>query len=384
MNAPRPIRLGMVGGGEGAFIGAVHRLAARMDGAFELVAGALSATPAKARLSARTLGLARGYADFREMARAEAARPDGIEAVAIVTPNHLHAPAARAFLAKGIHTICDKPLTATLSQARALAAAARASHAIFALTHNYTGYPLVRHARAMVEAGELGKLRIVRVSYAQDWLATRLEATGQKQAQWRTDPERAGPGGALGDIGTHAFNLVTYVSGLEVEALAADISSFVPGRRVDDDARILLRLSHGARGMLWASQVATGHENDLVLYLHGTKGGFVWRQEDPNRLIFTPLGEAPRTITRGSASVSRAAARVTRVPAGHPEGYLEAFANLYAEIARAIRARQGGKRIPRDVEFPGLADGLAGMRFVSTAIASARAGGRWRRLAELA
>lgn len=381
MNSRRPIRLGMVGGGEGAFIGAVHRLCARMDGQFDLLAGALSATPAKAKRSAAALGLARGYADFREMARAEAARADGIEAVAIVTPNHLHAPVSCAFLAQGIHTICDKPLTATLSQAHALAAAARKSVAIFALTHNYTGYPLVRHARAMVEAGELGKLRIVRVSYAQDWLATRLEATGQKQAQWRTDPRRSGPGGALGDIGTHAFNLATYVSGLEVEALAADISSFVSGRRVDDDARILLRLSQGARGMLWASQVATGHENDLVLHLHGTKGGLAWRQEDPNRLIFTPLGEAPRTITRGSASVGRAGARITRVPTGHPEGYLEAFANLYAEIARAIRARQAGKPLPRNVEFPGIEDGLAGMRFVATAIESARAGGRWRKLA---
>jgi predicted dehydrogenase len=381
MSGRRAIRLGMVGGGEGAFIGAVHRLAARMDGEFELVAGALSATPVKAKRSAAAIGLARSYADFRDMARDESARPDGIEAVAIVTPNHLHAPVARAFLAAGIHTICDKPLTATLAQARSLAAAARKSTAIFALTHNYTGYPLVRHARAMVAAGALGRLRVVQVEYTQDWLATRLEATGQKQAAWRTDPQRAGLGGALGDIGTHAFNLATYVSGLGVEALAADLSSFVPGRKLDDDARILLRLSGGARGMLWASQVAVGRENGLTLRLYGTKAGLEWRQEHPNHLTFTPLGEAPRTIARGSATTGPAAARVTRLPAGHPEGYLEAFANLYTEIARAIRARQAGKRVPRDVEFPGLEDGLAGMRFVATAVASSRAGGRWRKLA---
>jgi predicted dehydrogenase len=381
MSATRPIRLGMVGGGEGAFIGAVHRLAARMDGEFELVAGALSATPAKSARSAAAIGLARSYSDFRVMAREEAKRPDGVEAVAIVTPNHMHAPVARAFLGAGIHTICDKPLTATLAQARSLAAAARNSDAIFALTHNYTGYPLVRHARALVASGALGRLRVVQVEYAQDWLATRLEATGQKQAAWRTDPKRAGIGGALGDIGTHAFNLASYVSGLEVEAVAADLSSFVAGRKIDDDARVLLRLSGGARGMLWASQVAVGHENGLILRLYGTKAGLEWRQEHPNHLVLTPLGEVPRTITRGSAGAGPAAARVTRLPAGHPEGYLEAFANLYAEIARAIRARQAGKRIPREVEFPGLEDGLAGMRFVAAAVASSRAGGRWRKLA---
>lgn len=371
-----PIRLGMVGGGDGAFIGGVHRIAARLDGAFQLVAGALSATPDKALASGRALGLkdARVYTDFTEMARREARLKDGIEAVAIVTPNHLHAPAAREFLKRGIHVICDKPLTATLAEAKRLARAAEASPALFVLTHNYTGYPMVRQAREMIAAGALGRIRVVQAEYAQDWLTEAAEQSGSKQAEWRTDPARSG-GGAIGDIGTHAFNLLSFVTGLRTEALAAELHSFVPGRRVDDNAHILLRLEGGAKGMLWASQVAPGQENGLRLRVYGEKGGLDWAQEDPNRLWHTPYGQPKRLLTRGGAGAGPAAARATRVPGGHPEGYLEAFATIYAEAARAIRARQAGAAIPPEVVFPGIDEGLQGMRFIDACQRSSARGG---------
>jgi predicted dehydrogenase len=378
----RPIRLGMVGGGRDAFIGAVHRLAARMDGHFALVAGALSATPEKARASGADLGLdpARVYDDWAAMAAAEAARPDGIEAVAIVTPNHVHAAPATAFLARGVHVICDKPLTATLAEAQALAEAARAAPALFVLTHNYTGYPMIRQARAMVAAGEIGRVRVVQVEYAQDWLSTRLEDTGQKQAGWRTDPARAGAGGATGDIGTHAFNLAAFVTGLDADSLCADLDAFVQGRRVDDNAHVLLRYPGGAKGMLWASQVAAGHENGLSLRVYGEIGSLSWRQEEPNTLWHAPLGGSVRRITRGGAGAGPAAARLTRVPAGHPEGYLEGFANLYAEAAAAIRARAAGAPVPDGVLFPTVEDGLKGVAFVDACVRSSAAGGVWVRL----
>lgn len=298
--APR-IRLGMVGGGRGAFIGAVHRIAARLDDQYELVAGAFSSDPDKSAASAADLGVARAYGSFAEMAQREAKRKDGIEAVAIVTPNHMHAPAAIEFLKRGIHVICDKPLTATLDEARYLEASAKASGAIFMLTHNYTGYPMVREARAMVAAGALGALRLVQVEYAQDWLSTPLEASGHKQAEWRTDPARSGAGGALGDIGTHAWNLARFVTGLRLEALAADLQSFVPGRVLDDNAHVMLRFAGGARGMLWASQVAPGNENALRIRVYGETGGLEWAQEDPNYLWHLPLGEARRRLTRAGA-----------------------------------------------------------------------------------
>lgn len=371
-----PIRLGMVGGGDGAFIGAVHRIAARLDGAFRLVAGALSSTPEKALASGRALGLdeARLYPSFAEMARREVRRKDGIEAVAIVTPNHLHAAPAREFLKRGIHVICDKPLTATLPEAKRLARAAADSPALFVLTHNYTGYPMIRQARAMIAAGALGRVRVVQAEYAQDWLTEAAEAAGSKQAEWRTDPARSG-GGAIGDIGTHAFNLLSFVTGLKTEALAAELHSFVPGRRVDDNAHILLRLEGGAKGMLWASQIAPGHENGLRLRIYGEKGGLDWAQEDPNRLWHTPFGEPKRLLTRGGAGAGPEAARVSRIPGGHPEGYLEAFANIYAEAARAIRARQAGAAIPPEVVFPGIAEGLEGMRFIAACQKSSARGG---------
>jgi predicted dehydrogenase len=373
------IRLGMVGGGEGAFIGAVHRIASRIDDQYELVAGALSSTAEKARRSGQALGLApdRVYDDFEAMAKAESARPDGVEAVSIVTPNHVHAPAAYALLAAGIHVICDKPLTVSLFEATRMQAAVAASGRIFALTHNYTGYPLVRCMRQMVRAGDLGELRLVQVEYPQDWLTGPTETTGNKQAEWRVDPARAGGGGSLGDIGTHAFNLADYVTGLEVAELLADLNTFVPGRKLDDNAQILLRYANGARGALWASQVAPGNENGLKLRVYGAKGGLHWAQENPNELRWSPLGEATRIITRGGPGSGAAAARVTRTPGGHPEGYLEGFASIYSEVALAIKAAREGKKPPAECDFPTIVDGVRGVAFVEAAVKSAKANGAW-------
>jgi predicted dehydrogenase len=375
MAEPR-IRLGMVGGGEGAFIGAVHRIAASLDDRYELVAGALSASPDKAMRSATAIGLRsdRSYPDFQTMARTEAARSDGIEAVAIVTPNHLHAPVADAFLEAGVHIICDKPLTATLEEARRLRDKARARGLIFAVTYNYSGYPFVRHARAMVQAGELGAIRVVQVEYAQDWLAGPLEATGQKQADWRTDPARSGAGGCVGDIGTHAYQLAHFVSGMMPAQILAEATTFVPGRRVDDNVQILLRYPNGARGALWASQVAAGQDNGLRLRVFGENGALDWCQEEPNRLIWSPLGEPPRLIGRGTAAMNVSGQRVSRIPPGHPEGYLEAFATIYTEVAAAIMARRTGSSIDPAVIFPTIEDGFAGVAMVDAALRSSAAG----------
>ena len=365
----RKIRLGMVGGGSGAFIGGVHRIAARMDGRYDLVAGALSSDPARARDSAADLGIGadRAYADFSDMARTETARADGIEAVAIVTPNHLHAAPAIAFLEAGIHVICDKPLCASMEEAEAMVAAAKKSKARFFLTHNYTGYPLIRHARQLIAEGALGAIRVVQVEYAQDWLSRVVETEGQKQAGWRTDPAKTGGAGAIGDIGTHALNLANFVTGLDVEALAADLHSFGPGRRVDDNANILLRFENGSRGMLWASQVAVGNENGLRLRVYGEKGGLEWGQEDPNRMTLNRLGEPKQILTRGGAG---SGPDWTRIPPGHPEGYLEAFATLYDEIADVI----SGSERPL---LPGIEVGLEGMWFIEAALASSKANGAW-------
>ncbi len=374
------IRLGMVGGGKDAFIGAVHRIAARIDGEFELVAGALSSTPEKSRDSGEALGLdpARCYGSFEEMAEVESERPDGIEAVAIVTPNHVHGPAAAAFLKRRIHVICDKPLTATMAQTEALAAAIKASDALFILTHNYTGYPMIRQARDMIASGDLGGIRVVQVEYPQDWLTEAAETTGtNKQAEWRTDPERSGAGGSVGDIGSHAHNLACFVTGLAVEKLSADLQTFVLGRRVDDNAHILLRFQGGARGMLWCSQVAPGCENGLRLRVFGEKGGLEWAQEDPNYLWFTPFGEPKRLLTRRGAGATDAANAVSRTPGGHPEGYLEGFANIYAGAAQAIRAAQAGQRDPVLDLLPGLEAGLAGMRFIDACVRSSAQDAAW-------
>lgn len=369
------IRLGMVGGGRDAFIGGVHRIASRIDDRFELVAGAFSSTPEKSRASGRDLGVAddRVYDDYVQMAKREARLKNGIEAVAIVTPNHLHYPIAREFLKRGIHVICDKPLTSTLADAKKLVKAAEASDALFVLTHNYTGYPMARQARAMVADGTLGTIRLVQAEYPQDWLT---ETVDNKQAQWRTDPDRAGAG-CIGDIGVHAFNLACFVSGLEVEELSADMHSFVDGRRVDDNCHILLRWRGGARGMLWSSQVAPGNENALRLRVYGTRGGLEWAQENPNQLWFTPFGEPKRLITRGGAGSGAAAGRVTRIPPGHPEGYLEGFANLYTEAASAIVARRKGEAVSDEVLFPTVQDGLKGVAFIDACQRSSKRNAAW-------
>jgi predicted dehydrogenase len=378
--ASRRIRLGMVGGGEGAFIGGVHRFASRLDDQYELVAGALASTADKAQRSGRALGLAedRIYSDFEQMARVESARPDGIEAVAIVTPNHMHAPAAAAFLRAGIHVICDKPLATTSGDARMLHALTQETGKLFAVTYNYTGYPMVRQAREMVQAGLLGDIRVVQVEYPQDWLTEPIESEGQKQAGWRTDPAKAGVGGCIGDIGTHAYQLAQFVTGLAATQLLAELSTFVPGRRLDDNAQVLLRFENGARGALWASQVAPGNENNLRLRVYGSKGGLEWRQEHPNQLAFSPFGQATQIISRGTGAAGAAAARVTRIPSGHPEGYLEAFGTLYSEIGHAIRARRAGAApVDAAVQFPTVVDGVAGVVFVESVVASSSAGGTW-------
>ncbi len=379
MGYDRPIRLGMVGGGNDAFIGGVHRIASRIDGRFDLVAGALSSTPQKAQASGAVLGLdpARTYDDFKAMAIREARLKNGIEAVAIVTPNHVHYAAAREFLKRGIHVICDKPLTATMADARKLVKAAEASDALFVLTHNYTGYPLMRQAREMIARGDLGKIRLVQVEYAQDWLTQHEDF---KQAAWRTDPARSGLGGSTGDIGTHAFNLASFVSGLELETLSADLQSFVSGRQLDDNAHVMMRFVGGARGMLWCSQVAPGNENGLRLRIYGEKGGIEWMQENPNQLWFTPFGQPKQLLTRGGAGTTYAAERVTRIPAGHPEGYLEGFATIYREAADAIAAHRAGVPVSGDVLYPTIQDGLKGMQFVDACVRSSKRDGAWVRL----
>lgn len=358
----KPIRLGMVGGGSGAFIGAIHRIAARMDGHFQLVAGALSSDPARAQASADELGI-RSYDDFDAMAVAEAARDDGVQAVSIVTPNHMHAAPAVAFLRAGIHVICDKPLAATPEQAAQIAEAAAASSARFFLTHNYSALPMVREARALIAEGALGDIRLVQAEYLQGWLS---EDTHSKQADWRTDPARAGAG-ALGDIGTHAWQLAGFVTGQLPNQISADLSSMVPGRPIDDDARVALRYASGAKGGLWVSQVAVGQENGLSLRVFGTKAALEWRLETCEKLILSPKDGPAQILTRAQDRSGS-----FRTPPGHPEGYLEGFANLYSDVAAIIRG---------DVSFldrvPGLADGLSGMAFIAAAKRSSDHDGVW-------
>lgn len=378
----RRLKLGMVGGGEGAFIGGVHRMAARLDGHWDLVAGNFQSDPDKSIAFGKSMGIdaTRAYPDFRTMAAREAQRPDRIDAVSIVTPNSTHHAIAREFLTAGIPVICDKPMTTTLRHAQDLADVVKQAGLPFILTHNYSGYPMTRQARAMVEAGDLGAIRIVQVEYAQDWLAR--DIPGNKQADWRGDPSKAGPGGALGDIATHAFQLAEFVSGLTAETLAADLEAFVPGRKVDDNVNVMLRFGGGAKGMLWASQVASGSVNGLKLRVFGDKGGLEWAQETPETLLFTPLGEQQRIIRRGGAGASASATHATRVPGGHPEGYLEGFAQIYSDAAELIRAHQD-KREPNAFAnlVPGIADGVRGVAFIETAIASSKANSAWTTLA---
>ena len=365
----------MVGGGPGAFIGGVHRMAAALDGEWELVAGAFASRPEGSREQGRALGLdaRRVYGTWREMAEAEAAMGEDrrIDAVSIVTPNHLHHPVATTFLKEGIHVVCDKPMTATLEDARDLCRTVEAGGLVFALTHNYTGYPMVREARHLVGAGRLGTLRKVVCEYPQGWLSTRLEETGHKQAEWRQDPARAGSSSAVADIGSHVHNLVGYVTGLEIDQVFADLSAQVPGRVMEDDAGMLIRFAGGARGVLHASQVSTGEENGLALRVYGEKAGLQWRQERPDRLrVLSP--DAPgRTLTRGSPWLSAAARHATRLPPGHPEGFIEAFANIYRSAGRVIGAAVAGAQADQlDRDFPDHLDGLRGMRFIDSVLKS--------------
>jgi predicted dehydrogenase len=380
MATPRRLRLGMVGGGDGAFIGAVHRIAARLDDCYELVAGAFSSQPEKTVASALGMRLnpARSYNDFREMARQEALRDDGIDVVAIVTPNFLHAPVATAFLEAGIHIICDKPLAISLAQGQALAALAREKRRVFALTHVYAGYPMVRHARTMVASGEIGEVRQVHVEYAQDWLAE--DATQHRDYQrnnWHNDPLRAGPAGCLGDIGSHAYHLAGFVSGMQPSDILGDLHAFTPDRMLDDHVQVLLRYANGARGTLWASQMATGCENALRLRVYGSKASLTFDQENPNELWMTPQGGCAQRITRGRAN-SLAAEAATRVPAGHPEGFIEAFAQLYRDAAAQIHALEAGQDLPLATRgMPSVKDGLAGLLFTDAVLQSHHGGNCW-------
>jgi predicted dehydrogenase len=379
----RRLRLGMVGGGPGGFIGAVHRIAARIDDRYDLVAAALSSNPDRARQAAIDLHIApdRAYGSFAEMAAGESKRSDRIDVVAIVTPNHLHFAPAKTFLEAGFHVICDKPLTTTVEDAQTLAQLVKKSGLIFGLTHNYTGYPIIRQAREMVAAGELGKLRLVQVEYAQDWLTTPLENTGQKQAAWRTDPAQSGPAGSLGDIGTHAYNIACFVSQLHAEQVAADVSIMVPGRRLDDNVQVLLRYNEGVRGMLWASQVAVGNENNLRLRVYGEKGGIDWSQENPNYLHFSRYGKPTMTLTRNGANATSAAKHASRIPSGHPEGYLEAFAQIYTDVAEQISARLANRAPAKDsLLVPTVDDGVAGVQFIAAVLASSTQNAAWVKL----
>ena len=378
----RKIRIGMVGGGKNAFIGGVHRIALRLDGYYELVAGSFSSNFDNSKETGKDLGLAedRIYETYHEMAEKESARSDGIDVVAIVTPNHLHIPIAKIFAEKGIHIICDKPLALSSEEAINLKNIVESKKLIFALTHNYTGYPMVRHARSLIQKGDLGSIRIIQAEYPQDWLTTKAEDSGLKQAEWRTDPKRSGDGGCIGDIGTHAFNLIRFITGLEVDELSADIHTFVKGRLLDDNAQIMLRFKGGAKGAIWSSQVAVGNENNLKIRVFGENGGLEWRQEDPNYLYYTKFGHPTQRVTRGSASASEEANNVTRVPPGHPEGYLEGFANIYSDVSKSLFAQINNQNYDQSNDcYPTIYDGVEGMRFIETVLESSKNNSKWVR-----
>ena len=378
----RKIRIGMVGGGKNAFIGGVHRIALRLDGYYELVAGSFSSNFDNSKETGKDLGLAedRIYETYHEMAEKESARSDGIDVVAIVTPNHLHIPIAKIFAEKGIHIICDKPLALSSEEAINLKNIVESKKLIFALTHNYTGYPMVRHARSLIQKGDLGSIRVIQAEYPQDWLTTKAEDSGLKQAEWRTDPKRSGGGGCIGDIGTHAFNLIRFITGLEVDELSADIHTFVKGRLLDDNAQIMLRFKGGAKGAIWSSQVAVGNENNLKIRVFGENGGLEWRQEDPNYLYYTKFGHPTQRVTRGSASASEEANNVTRVPPGHPEGYLEGFANIYSDVCKSLFAQINNQNYDQSNDcYPTIYDGVEGMRFIETVLESSKNNSKWVR-----
>ncbi len=378
----RKIRMGMVGGGIGAFIGGVHRMAAALDGEIELVCGAFSSDAERSRLSGEQLNIdpKRVYANFEDMIRKEKKLPADrrMDFVSIVTPNHMHFAPAKMALDNGFHVVSDKPLCFNMKEALALEKLVEKTGLIFALTHNYTGYPMVKQARWMIRNGDLGAIRKVVVEYPQGWLSTRLESADSKQAAWRTDPKKSGIAGAMGDIGTHAENLAEYVTGLKISELCADISAIVEGRALDDDGNLLLRFSNGARGVLHASQIAAGEENNLNIRVYGEKGGLEWRQMEPNSLVAKWLDRPVQVFRTGGPQTCREAQANTRIPAGHPEGYLEAFANIYRNFARTVAARiEGREPDPMFLDFPTVADGVRGMAFIEKVIASGRSKVKW-------
>lgn len=374
MTIERPLRLGMIGGGQGAYIGNIHRLAARLDGKWVLVAGAFDVDPERGRIFAINEGLdpARSYGSYQELIAGEAAREDRVDAVAICTPNFTHYPIAKALIEAGFDVICEKPLTATLEDAISLEKLSRESGRFVGVTYTYSGYPMVHEARARVAAGEIGEVRTVQVEYPLEWMATAIEQQGNAQAAWRTDPKKNGRGGSIGDIGTHAYHLAGFVTGLKLQSLTADLATFVAGRALDDNAHVMMRYEGGARGLLWSSQVALGNSNGVRLRVFGATGSLQWFQEQPNELVYTPLNGRVQTIKRGADDLSEDAKARTRTPPGHPEGYLEAFANLYAGFAEAIRARRAGREpgaIGRNI--PLAYDGLKGVAFVEAVVDSA-------------
>ncbi len=383
----RKIRYGMVGGGRGAFIGAVHRIAANIDGQIELVAGAFSSDPEKSKASGADFFLSpdRVYGSYQELVTKEAALPadQRIDFVSIVTPNHVHFPAAKAALEAGFHVLSDKPATFDLAEAKELAAIVKKTGRLYGLTHNYTGYPLVKEARHLVHSGKLGKIRKVVVEYPQGWLATRIEASGQKQAAWRTDPKRSGAAGCIGDIGTHAENLAEYITGLQISELAADLTAFVKGRKLDDDGNVLLRFKGGAKGVLHSSQISVGEENNLNIRVYGELGGLEWHQNEPNTLLVKWMDQPMQVYRTANGYLSDAAKAAGRTPPSHPEGYLEAFANIYKNFATAIRARQAGTKLAKDDvanDYPKIEDGVRGMAFIEAVVASSKANAAWTKI----
>ena len=373
------IRLGMVGGGDDSFIGNIHRIASRIDDKYTFVAGALSSTEEKSIISGNNLGLnkERNYRNFYEMASNEKNLKDGIEVVSIVTPNNIHYEAAKEFLKNGVHVICDKPLTSNLEDAKELYKIAKKSKSLFMLTHNYTGYPLVRQAKKMIEKGELGNIRVIQVEYPQDWLSKENKT---KQALWRTNPIESGPGGCIADIGTHAFNIVSFISNLELDSISADLDTFVNNRKLDDNANVLLRFKGGAKGMLWSSQISPGNENALKIRIFGENGSISWSQEDPNYLWHAKLGKPKQLITRNGHGFDKSLSKLCRIPPGHPEGYLESFANLYLEFASALKEFKKNPNKKIKVNFPTIEDGLNGMEFIRSCIESSENNSQWVKL----
>lgn len=374
--------MGMVGGGRGAFIGGVHRMAAALDGQIELVCGAFSGDPEKSKASGADLFLPpdRVYGSYAEMIEKEKQLPEGVrmDFISIVTPNHVHFGPAKMALENGFHVVCDKPLSFNMEEALELEALVEKTGLIFALTHNYTGYPMVKQARAMVSHGDLGEIRKVVVEYPQGWLATRIEESGQKQADWRTDPTRSGIAGAMGDIGTHAENLAEYITGLQITEVCADLTAFVKGRKLDDDGNVLLRFHNGAKGVLHASQISVGEENNLNIRVYGEKGGLEWHQMEPNTLVAKWLDKPTQLLRTGVGELYPEAGAHTRIPAGHPEGYLEAFASIYRNFAYCVQARLAGKSPdPLYVDFPTVSDGVRGMRFIERVVASSNSSEKW-------